>query len=59
MSIDVDKFAREMYSSSLVIEGFSPETAERMSQEQCPEHFYALAEETAAAIDALDGGAGS
>jgi len=39
----IDELAREMYSAALVVEGFSEQTADSMSERGYPEHYYRTA----------------
>lgn len=42
--LEVDKLARSMYSAALVVDGFSEAGADRISDRECPEKYYEIAE---------------
>jgi hypothetical protein len=56
-TLDYDnKLARDLYAAHLeIVEGFSPDAAERISLRQCPENYYGLAEDLRAEFPAYRG----
>jgi hypothetical protein len=50
----IDKLARGLFAAHLELaEGFTEETAERISRRECPEHYYDLAEDLSAEFPAF------
>lgn len=41
----VDELAREMYAAALVVEGWGEDGANRRASRQCPDTYYAIAEQ--------------